>query len=100
MAKPRPEPFTDERQPILFDALPPPPPRRSDRGALQDIGELLDQLVNAKTHPWSERQLWVQRRRFAAFAALLTPVEAAALTARFEAELERLGEPTDIWAQI
>ncbi len=99
MAKPRPEPFSDERQPILFDALPLPPPLRSDRGALADIGEMLDELTRAKTHPWSIRQAGWQRRRFAAFAALLTPVEAAALTAQFEAELDRLGEPMDFWAE-
>lgn len=100
MAKPRPEPFSDERQPILFDELPVPPPRRSDPHALYDMRELLDELVKAKTHPWSERQLWVQRRRFNAFAKMLTPVEAAAATATFEAELERLGPPIDIWAQL
>jgi hypothetical protein len=33
-------------------------------------------------------------RRFAALKQLLTPFDAAALSARFEAELERLG-PTD-----
>jgi hypothetical protein len=34
-------------------------------------------------------------RRFAALAQLLTPLDAAALGARFEAELERLGPPED-----
>lgn len=100
MAKPRPEPFSDPRQPILFDELPLPPPTRSDRGAVQDMRELLDQLLTAKTHPWSDEQLWAQRRRFAAFAKLLTPIEAAAAAATFEAELERLGDPIDIWAEL
>lgn len=99
MAKPRPEPFSDERQPILFDELPPPPPRRSDRRAIADIEHLIDLLQQAKTHPWSERMIGFQRRRVAAFAKLLTPIEAAALTARFEAELERLGPPVDFWAE-
>lgn len=100
MAKPRPEPFSDPTQPILFDALPLPPNRWNDAGALADARELVAELASAKTHPWSPRQLWVQRRRFAAFAALLTPVEAAALSAQFEAELERLGEPNDdFWAE-
>jgi len=99
MAKPRPEPFSDERQPILFDALPPPPPLRSDRRALADVREMIETLEKAKTHPWSERLTGWQRRRFASFAQLLTPIEAAAFTARFEAELERLGPPVDFWAE-
>lgn len=99
MAKPRPAPFSDERQPILFDDLPLPPPRRSDERALADVREMIDTLAAAKTHPWSERLLGWQRRRLAAFAGLLTPVEAAAFTARFEAELERLGPPVDFWAE-
>jgi hypothetical protein len=99
MARPDPRPFSDERQPILFDDLPLPPPRRSDRRALADIQEMLDTLAKAKTQPWSERLLGWQRRRFAAFAQQLTPIEAAALTAQFEAELERLGDPIDFWAE-
>lgn len=100
MAKPRPAPFSDERQPILFDELPAPPPRRSDERALADVREMIETLTKAKTNPWSERLLGWQRRRFAAFAQLLTPVEAAAFTARFEAELERLGPPIDVWAEL
>ena len=99
MAKPLPEPFADPAQPILFDELPVPPPKRSDPRALADIREMLNELTTAKTHPWSIRQAGWQRHRFAAFAKLLTPVEAAALTARFDAELERLGSPIDFWAE-
>ena len=95
---PAPNPFSDERQPILFDELPPPPPRRSDTRALNEIHYMLEELTKAKTHPWSERQAGWQRRRFAAFAQLLTPVESAAATARFDAELDRLGPPIDFWA--
>lgn len=100
MDKPRPEPFSDERQPILFDALPVPPPRRSDERALADVREILDELAKSKTNPWSERQAGWQHRRFAALAQLLTPIEAAVLTATFEAELNRVGPPIDIWAQL
>lgn len=100
MASPRPAPFSDERQPVLFDELPLPPLRRSDDRALAEVREMLATLRNAKAHPWSERLLGLQRRRLAIFAALLTPVEAAALTAEFEAELERLGPPADPWAAL
>lgn len=75
-----------------------PPPRRSDRRAIADIEHLIDLLRQAKTHPWSERMIGFQRRRVATFAQLLTPIEAAAVTAIFEAELERLGPPIDFWA--
>jgi hypothetical protein len=51
MPKPRPEPFPDERQPILFDDLPLPPPLRSDRRALAEIEELVGELIAAKTNP-------------------------------------------------
>ncbi len=98
MPKPRPEPFSDERQPILFGELPLPPVRSSDERALDSVHEMIATLEAAKTHPWSERLIGWQRRRLAAFSKLLTPIEAAALTARFEAELERLGPPADFWA--
>jgi hypothetical protein len=99
MAKPRPEPFSDERQPILFDELPLPPVRRSDERALYDIREMVETLEKAKTNPWSERLLGWQRRRMETLGKLLTPLEAAAFSARFEAELERLGPPIDFWAE-
>lgn len=92
---PSPSPFDDDRQPILFDALPVPPPRSSDRGARDDLLEMIEQLEAAKVPPWSLRLRGWQRRRFATLSLKLTPIEAAALSARFEAELERLGEPED-----
>lgn len=89
-------PFSDERQPILFDELPVPPPRTSDTRARDDILDMIDQLERAKSSPpWSARLLGWQQRRLAILAQKLTPLEAAALTARFEAELERLGPPED-----
>lgn len=99
MAKPRPEPFSDVRQPILFDELPLPPVRRSDKRALYDVREMVETLEKAKTNPWSERLLGWQRRRMETLGKLLTPIEAAAFAARFEAELERLGPPIDFWAE-
>lgn len=93
MAKP--EPFSDERQPILFDELPIPPPRSSDETARHDILDMIGQLERAKSPPWSLRLLGWQQRRLATLAQKLTPLEAAALTARFEAELERLGPPEE-----
>jgi len=99
MAKPRPEPFSDERQPILFDELPLPPVRRSDERALYDVREMVETLEKAKTNPWSERLLGWQRRRMETLGKLLTPIEAAAFAARFETELERLGPPFDSWAE-
>lgn len=100
MAKPRPEPFSDERQPILFDELPLPPVRWNDPHAMDGIRDMLEELTKAKTHPWSIRQHGWQLRRFAAFAQLLKPVDASALTAQFEAELDRLGPPIDVWEQM
>lgn len=99
MRKPRPEPFADERQPILFGELPLPPVKRSDQRALDDVLTMVETLEAAKTHPWSERLVGWQRRRLAALSKLLTPIEAAALAARFEGELERLGPPADFWAE-
>ena len=89
----RPAPSDDDRQAALFDDLPVPPPRCSDENARADILDMIDQLERAKTPPWSLRLLGWQKRRLATLAQKLTPLEAAALTARFEAELERLGQP-------
>lgn len=85
----------DERQPRLFDDMPPPPPRRSDPRAHDDMLIMIETLEAAKTPPWSARLLGWQRRRVVALSEMLTPSDAAALTARFEAELERLGPPED-----
>ncbi len=92
---PRPEPFTDERQPILFDDLPLPPPRSSDAGARRDMLAMIEALEAADSPPWSLRLLGWQRRTFAALAQKLTPIDAAALTARFDDELARLGPPDE-----
>lgn len=91
----RPANSADERQAALFDDLPIPPPRSSDHGARADILDMIDQLERAKSPPWSLRLLGWQQRRLATLAQKLTPLEAAALTVRFEAELERLGQPED-----
>ncbi len=92
---PRPSPFADERQPILFDDLPLPPPVFSDTRAKADMLTMVETLESAKTPPWSLRLLGWQQRKFALLAQQLTPIEAAILTARFEAELTRLGDPED-----
>ena len=88
-------PFSDERQPILFDELPVPPPRSSDENAKLDILDMIEQLERAKSPPWSLRLLGWQQRRLGTLAQKLTPLEAAALIARFEAEVERLGTPVE-----
>jgi hypothetical protein len=39
-------------------------------------------------------------RRFDSFAAKLTPVEAAIWRAKWDAELDRVGPPVDVWKQM
>jgi len=56
---------------------------------------MVETLAAAESQPWSARLLGWQRRRFEALKQLLTPIDAAALSARFEAELTRLGPPED-----
>ncbi|MES2135708.1 MAG: hypothetical protein V4502_01440 [Pseudomonadota bacterium] len=85
----------DERQGVIPIDLPPGPRLSSDEKARSELLAMVETLAAAKTHPWSARLLGWQRRRFDALKPLLTPIEAAALTARFEAELERLGPPQD-----
>lgn len=85
--------IVDDRQSALPIDLPPAPPVSSDRRARDEILIMLDTLEAAKSPPWSLRLLGWQKRRLAALSQLLTPLEAAALQARFAAELERLGEP-------
>ena len=85
----------DDRQTALPIDLPPAPPVSSDRRARDEILIMLDTLAAATSPPWSARLLGWQRRRFDALKQLLTPLDAAALTARFEAELERLGPSED-----
>lgn len=85
----------DDRQTIIPIDLPPAPPMSSDLRARDEILIMLDTLEAAKSPPWSLRLLEWQRRRLAALSQLLTPLEAAALTAKFASEIERLGSPVD-----
>lgn len=85
----------DDRQIAFPIDLPPGPPLSSDEKARGELLAMIETLSSAKTHPWSIRLLGWQVRRFTALKQLLTPLDAAALSARFEAELERLGEPQD-----
>jgi hypothetical protein len=84
----------DDRQGTIPIDLPPGPRLSSDERARDELLAMVETLAAAKTHPWSTRLLGWQVRRFGALKQLLTPVDAAALTARFEAELKRLG-PAD-----
>ncbi len=81
----------DDRQGALFGELPAPPPRHSDERARAEMIEMIEALATAKTHPWSARLLGWKQRTFAVLAQKLTPLDAAALTARLDTELERLG---------
>lgn len=72
-----------------------PPPRRSDEQARADMTEMVETLAAAKAHPWSARLLGWKKRTFAVLAQRLTPIEAAALAARLDAELQRLGPAKD-----
>lgn len=85
----------DKNQGILFEDAPAVRPRMSDERARGDMAEIIETLATAKTHPWSARLLGWQLRTFATLAQRLTPIDAAALTARLDAELERLGPAED-----
>lgn len=85
----------DDRQGVIPIDLPPAPRLSSDERAREELLAMIDTLAAAKSQPWSARLLGWQRRKFEALKQMLTPLDAAALTARFEAELERLGEPAD-----
>jgi hypothetical protein len=85
----------DDRQGVIPIDLPPGPRLSSDEKARSELLAMIETLATAKTHPWSQRLLGWQVRRFQALKQLLTPIDAAALTARFEAELERLGPAQD-----
>lgn len=86
---------TDERQGIMFADAPPVRPKTSDERARTDLAAMIETLVAAKTHPWSARLLGWQLRTFEALAQRLTPIDAAALRARLEVELKRLGPADD-----
>ena len=75
--------------------LPPGPRLSSDEKARGELLAMVETLAAATSHPWSARLLGWQVRRFRALKELLTPIDAAALSARFEAELERLGPAED-----
>jgi hypothetical protein len=85
----------DDRQTVIPIDLPPGPPLSSDEKARAELLAMVETLSGAKSHPWSARLLGWQKRRFDALKQLLTPLDAAALSARFEAELERLGPVSD-----
>ena len=85
----------DERQGVIPIDLPPGPRLSSDENARRELQAMIETLANAKTQPWSARLLGWQLRRFNALKLLLTPLDAAALAARFDAELQRLGPPLD-----
>jgi len=85
----------DERQGMIPIDLPPGPRLSSDQRARDELLAMVETLTAAKSHPWSARLLGWQQRRFDALKQLLTPIDAAALTARFDAELDRLGQPED-----
>ena len=85
----------DDRQGMIPIDLPPGPRLSSDQRARAELLSMIDTLCAAKTQPWSARLLGWQRRRFDALKQMLTPIDAAALSATFEAELERLGPPAD-----
>jgi hypothetical protein len=85
----------DDRQGVIPIDLPPGPRLSSDEKARSELLAIIETLATAKRLPWSQRLLGWQVRRFPALKQLLTPIAAAALTARFEAELERLGPAQD-----
>ena len=85
----------DDRQGVIPIDLPPGPRLSSDDKARSELLAMVEMLAAAKVHPWSARLLGWQVRRFAALKQLLTPIDAAALSARFEAELEHFGPAED-----
>jgi hypothetical protein len=85
----------DDRQGVIPIDLPPGPRLSSDEKARSELLAMVETLAAAKSHPWSARLLGWQKRRFEAMKQLLTPIDAAALSTRFEAELARLGPAED-----
>jgi hypothetical protein len=85
----------DERQGVMFDDAPPVRPKTSDERARADMTQIVETLSAAKSHPWSARLLGWQLRTFNALSQRLTPIDAAALKARLDSELERLGPASD-----
>lgn len=85
----------DDRQGIIPIDLPPGPRLSSDQRARDELLAIIETLASAKSPPWSARLLGWQVRRFDALKQLLTPIDAAALAARFQSELDRLGPAED-----
>jgi hypothetical protein len=85
----------DDRQGVIPIDLPPGPRLSSDERSRNELLTMVETLASAKSPPWSARLLGWQIRRFDALKQLLTPIDAAALSARFHAELDRLGPPAD-----
>lgn len=85
----------DERQRFLFDDAPEIRVWRSDEKALRAMGDIVEQLESAKAPPWSARLLGWQLRTFDVHAEKVTPIEVAALRARLDEQLKRLGPPRD-----
>lgn len=86
----------DDRQGVIPIDLPPGPRLSSDERARDDLLTMIDTLSAAKVHPWSARLLGWQVRRLETLRQLLTPIDAAAISAQFDAELERLGPPPEM----
>jgi Ser/Thr protein kinase RdoA (MazF antagonist) len=85
----------DDRQTMIPLDLPPGPRLSSDEKARGELLAMVETLAASRQHPWSARLLGWQVRRFNALKQMLTPLDAVALSARFDAELERLGAPLD-----
>jgi len=85
----------DERQGALFADAPPLRPKTSDEQARAEMLEMVGMLAAAKAHPWSARLLGWKVRTFNVLAQRLTPLDAAALSARLDEELMRLGPAED-----
>ena len=85
----------DDRQGVIPIDLPPGPRLSSDDKVRGELLAMIEMLAAAKSHPWSARLLGWQIRRFNTLREMLTPLDAAALSARFDAELDRLGPAAD-----
>jgi len=85
----------DERQGALFADAPPVRPKTSDEQARAEMMEMVETLAKAKVHPWSARLLGWKVRIFNVLAQRLTPLDAAALSARLDDQLKRLGPAED-----
>lgn len=85
----------DDRQGVIPIDLPPGPRLSSDEQARAEMIDMVEALAAAGTHPWSARLLGWKLRTFNVLSQKLTPIDAAALKARLDSELERLGPVED-----